>query len=189
MKEAIISFLSCYGEITSDVLQVVANNATSGGEIHLGSYRVQIKLTKDLPQLVPLMGKRVNLYYRGIQNLCPNCFGPQPKKVCHSQKVPWISYVSSLIAREKDIPVECYGKWMDILKKADGPAQKRNDAKVVTGHHSHSTTSGPRSQEAGNDALPNMVNAQVSQDSQVTAWVNNLPQTNEQEGEGKMVPY
>jgi hypothetical protein len=184
-KEAIIGFLSSYGEVVSDVLEVVVSDVNAGGDIRLGSYRVQIKLNKDLPQLAPIMGKRVSFYYRGIQKLCPNCFGPHPKRVCQSRKVPWISYVASFIAREKGIPVDYYGKWIEILQKTDRPASRRSDPEVVTKGDVPSTTNVLGPQEAGNDTLPNMENSQVSQDSQTAAWINNLPQTTEPNTEGK----
>jgi hypothetical protein len=85
-KESLVNFLSSYGEVVSDVLEVVVNEDDSGNCTRLGSYRVKVKLSRDLPHLAPIMGKRVNFHYKRIQKLCPNCFGPHPKKNCHSKK-------------------------------------------------------------------------------------------------------
>jgi hypothetical protein len=55
-----------------------------------GIYSVQMKLKQDMPQLVPIHGKRVRLYYRGIVKRCTNCFGIHQRKNCTEEKVPWI---------------------------------------------------------------------------------------------------
>ncbi len=57
-----------------------------------------------------------NFYYMVIQKLCPNCFGPHPKKVCHSQKSPWIRYLANFVEWNPDIPREIYGRWTQIIK-------------------------------------------------------------------------
>ncbi len=117
-KESLIDFLSCYGVVTSDILEVVYKDGTSGGSNRTGSYSVQVKLTRDLPQLAPIMGKRVKFFYKGIQKLCPNCFGPHPKKVCNSRKELWIDYVENFIRENANIPEGCYGRWIDVLKNS-----------------------------------------------------------------------
>ncbi len=118
-KEALFSFLSAYGEVTSDILEVIFKDDSSGGSNRTGSYSVTVKLSKDLPQLAPIMGKRVKFYYRGIQKLCPKCFGPHAMKTCNSRKKMWTEYVEDFIGVNTFIPVECYGRWIDIIKKGE----------------------------------------------------------------------
>jgi hypothetical protein len=87
-KEVLVSFLSCYGVITSDILEVVYKDGDTHDNIRMGSYSVKVRLNRDLPQLAPIMGKRVKFYYKGIQKLCPKCFGSHHIKNCHSKKNP-----------------------------------------------------------------------------------------------------
>jgi hypothetical protein len=75
-NEALFSFLSTFGEVTSDILEVIFKEDSSGGSNRTGFYSVTVKLCKDLPQLVSIMGKRVKFYYSGIQNYVQNVMSP-----------------------------------------------------------------------------------------------------------------
>jgi hypothetical protein len=107
-KEVLKNYLSNYVEVMSDILEVICNDGATGIRIRTGSYSVKVKLTRDLPQWAPLVGRRVKFFYKGIQKLCPICFGPNSKKKCQSQKVQWIEYVEAFIEREKDITADCF---------------------------------------------------------------------------------
>jgi hypothetical protein len=115
--DALRDFLSHYGnlksEIVEDVFEDGVNIEGDAGTNRTGTYSVTIKLDKNIPQLLPIMGKRVRVYYPGIQKLCPNCFGPHPKHVCQSRKVQWRVYVSNFISANPGIPRILFGKWMD----------------------------------------------------------------------------
>ena len=80
----------------------------------------------DLPQFLPMFGKRICLYYRGIEKKCSNCFGPHARRVCNREKVTWIQYVSDLMKEYPDIPDELYGKWAtyvhELRAKREVPA-------------------------------------------------------------------
>ena len=82
-----------------------------------------MKLERDMPQLIPMHGKRIRLYYRGIIKRCTNCFGTHQRKDCKEEKVPWINYVKEFIANFPEIPKESYGRWANII---DGVRPERN---------------------------------------------------------------
>ena len=137
-KETLIGFLSCYGEITSDILEVAFKDdttANSGGTNRTGTYSCQVRLEKELPQLAPIMGKRIRFYYKGIQKLCTNCFGPHPKKHCRSGKVEWMDYVEHFVNSNGNVPREVYGRWTEYLSKRissrASPKVKNNDRNCV----------------------------------------------------------
>ena len=52
----------------------------------------KVKLERDIPNLLPMSGKRIKIFYKGVQRLCPVCFDKHSKNVCKSDKVPWIRY-------------------------------------------------------------------------------------------------
>ena len=112
-ENALLKVLSHYGDILSEVMEDLFDD---GGEQHLdsngtnrsGVYSVKIKLKKDIPQMVPIHGKRIKIYYKGIQKLCTNCFGPHPKTVCKSPKMPWPEYVSRFISINHQIPADLF---------------------------------------------------------------------------------
>ena len=124
-KEALIDFLSSYGVICSDIREEVfddgsGHDGSNKGNNRTGTYSVKVRLNKDLPQLAPIMGKRIKLYYKGIQKLCSNCFGPHPRHVCGSRKVLWLDYVNKFISDNPTIPMRAFGKWPEILEKHTG---------------------------------------------------------------------
>ena len=87
-KNTLIKYLENFGEIVSDITEELFDDggdplAGSDGTNRTGNYNVRIKLARDVPQLLPILGKRIKIYYPGIQRLCPNCFGPHPKSKCH----------------------------------------------------------------------------------------------------------
>jgi hypothetical protein len=86
------------------------------GNNRTGNYIVRVKLERKIPELVPIMGKRVKFFYPGIQRLCTNCFGNHPKRVCRSQKVPWSKYVSDFITSNPQVPRHILGRWAELNK-------------------------------------------------------------------------
>ena len=117
-EDILIQFLSCYGVIMSEVLEDLFEDglcpaSTSGGLNRTGIYSVKIKLNRDIPQILPILGKRIKVHYKGIQKLCLNCFGPHPKQVCHSRKIEWKDYMSRFMLENSNIPRDLYGKWFN----------------------------------------------------------------------------
>ena len=105
-------------------LQVVNHSfCRSGFSVGSGVYSVRMRLHCDLPQFIPMCGKRIRLWYGGIPKMCSNCFGRHIRKECTNQKVQWIDYVQDFMNRHQDIPQDYYSKWAKIIdeaKKRDG---------------------------------------------------------------------
>jgi hypothetical protein len=80
-----------------------------------GIYSVLMKLERDMPQLIPMHGKRIRIYYRGIIKRCTNCFGAHQRKNCKEEKVPWKMYVQQFINNYPEIPKEFYGRWANVI--------------------------------------------------------------------------
>jgi hypothetical protein len=100
-KDELKDWMAKLGNVLSEITENRINldsdtNEDSGAErssIGTGTYSVKMQLNADLPQFVPICGKRIRLYYRGIPKMCTNCFGPHIRKVCSSSRVQWIEYV------------------------------------------------------------------------------------------------
>jgi hypothetical protein len=114
-EESLVEFLSFYGTILSEIMEDTFDDglvtASSGGNNRTGVYSVTIKLRRDIPQFLPIMGRRIKIHYRGVQKLCPNCFGPHPKQACHSTKKLWKEYVNEFKDSNTNIPADLFGKW------------------------------------------------------------------------------
>jgi hypothetical protein len=93
-EKQIFDWLSHFGEVKSEILENTHEGFDNSSDdlppVGNGIYSVQMKLKQDMPQLVPIHGKRVRLYYRGIVKRCTNCFGIHQRKNCTEEKVPWI---------------------------------------------------------------------------------------------------
>ena len=108
-------------EITEDRVNLNLDSDSEGEDpntgytVGNGIYSVQMQLSSELPQYLPICGKRIRLYYRGITKMCTNCFGAHARKVCTLSKVQWIDYVREFMKKYDHIPTEYYGKWANIV--------------------------------------------------------------------------
>ena len=138
-SETLIDFLGHYGEVTSDLVEdVFEDNEDSEGDNATGIYSVKMKLNKAIPQLVPIGGKRLKIYYRNIQKLCTKCFGEHFTRNCTNTKVPWVAYVENFISKNKDFDKELFGNWNQVVERAraqeqdEGRNQKTSNENVDT---------------------------------------------------------
>jgi hypothetical protein len=150
-EKQIIAWLSHFGEVKSEISEDTHEGLEESSDDLLpvgnGIYSVRMKLKRDIPQLIPMHGKRIRLYYRGIIKRCTNCFGAHQRKNCKEEKVPWIKYVEQFITNFPEIPEESYGRWADMIDRmspgVDGnktivPEQERESTSL--GANSHQPT-------------------------------------------------
>ena len=120
-EDEILAWLNLYGEVTSKLEEDCfrdATNTTTTGNNRTGNYSVTMKLHSNIPQLLPMCGRRIKMYHSGIVKLCTQCFGPHKKQVCpNKEKIPWTAYVRHFIESNPEIPKDYYGKWTDIIEK------------------------------------------------------------------------
>ena len=163
-EEEILAWLSLYGEVTSELKEDCFRDANQKtGNNRTGNYSITMKLEKNIPQLLPMCGRRIKMYHAGIQKLCTNCFGPHKKQFCTSQeKVPWISYVRDFIELNDDIPVEFFGRWPELVKKIEEDAPG--------GRFQQNTRSNPETHNSNN-----MIDNDVVKDTQSHRPEQQLP--------------
>ena len=63
-----------------------------------GTYKIKIKLNKDIPNYIPAAGKKIRIGHSGIPFLCTNCYRAHHRKNCNNAKVTWVQYVKRFIA-------------------------------------------------------------------------------------------
>ena len=118
-KDQMIEWLTNFGEIKSEVTEdTYEESDDSENDMPVGNsiYSVRMKILRDMPQFVPMYGKRVRLYYRGIVKRCTNCFQPHQRKFCKNEKVTWPDYVDGFARMFPEIPQIMYGKWKALIK-------------------------------------------------------------------------
>ena len=107
-KEVLVEYLSNFGELVSDIREALFDDGgdpleAADGTNRTGNYNVKIKLRGDIPQLLPILGKRIRIFYPGIPRLCTNCFKGHHRSSCHSKKMSWTDYTKRFISDHPDI--------------------------------------------------------------------------------------
>ena len=119
-EKQIINWLSFFGEIRSEISEDTHEESDDSSDclppVGNGIYSLKMKLSRDMPQLIPMHGKKIRLYYRGIIKRCSNCFEAHQRKNCKSKKIPWISYVEQFTKNYPEIPREFYGRWANVIE-------------------------------------------------------------------------
>jgi hypothetical protein len=70
-----------------------------------------VKLQHQIPEYLPIRGKKAKIYYHGILPFCSNChtIGHQTNS-CSNPSSNWWSYIEKL--KRCDIPLEFFGSWL-----------------------------------------------------------------------------
>ena len=133
-KEQMMAWLELYGEKAGELAEDIHPDSDSDvAPIGSGTYSVKMKLKKDIPQLLPMFGKRIRIYYRGVQKLCTKCFGNHNRLHCRNDKVRWIDYVLRFIENNPDIPEEMYGRWWQVVNEEFGPVLSETEERDGAG--------------------------------------------------------
>ena len=126
--ETIMKWLENYGEVVSELVEdVFEDDEDSEGTNATGIYAVKMKLTSDIPQLLPMDGRRIKVYYRGIQKLCTRCFGNHMSRNCSEEKVKWLDYVDNFMQTSPEIERDLFGNWNDIVERERRQKQINRD--------------------------------------------------------------
>ena len=129
-EKQILEWLDMYGEQASELSEDIHPNSDSDADpVGSGTYSIKMRLKKEIPQLIPMWGKRIRIYYRGVTKLCANCFGTHARKNCRSEKVSWIQYVLRFMENNPEIPPEFYGKWWKIVNEEFGEIIQDNESR------------------------------------------------------------
>jgi hypothetical protein len=90
-RDQIGDWLNLWGDLVSDIaedtVETDGDDIDCDYEIGNGTYSVMMRLRSVLPQFLPMFGKRIRLFYRGIAKKSSNCFGPHARGSCNRQKV------------------------------------------------------------------------------------------------------
>ena len=78
-ESEILAWLTCFGEVVSEITE--EQFESEGLEPDLppvgnGTYNVKIKLTRDIPNWIPMYGRKVCVEYTGTRKQCSSCYGP-----------------------------------------------------------------------------------------------------------------
>ena len=97
-----------------------------------GIYSAKIKLNKEIPQLIPMYGKKIKIYHKGIKKQCVNCYETGHfKKDCKNDRKDWLDYIDGFML-SASLPDELYGNWSKMVedwrqKNPERHAKNRKD--------------------------------------------------------------
>ena len=128
-EEQMLSWLEIYGSKAGEFSEDLYPDSDSEADpVGSGTFSIKMRLNRDIPQLLPMWGKRVRIYHRGVQKLCTNCYGAHPRRNCRSEKVPWIDYVLYFMEKNPDLPKEIYGRWWKVVNDKFGEINANTDS-------------------------------------------------------------
>ena len=113
----LLCWLKLYGDVLSKISEMKHPDSEVENPVGNGTYVVQMKLKRPIPQFLPISGRKVRFYYNGIKRECTNCYGHHAKQNCRNQKVQWIDQVRSFMDKNPKISRLWYGKWWQIVNK------------------------------------------------------------------------
>ena len=114
------------GDLKEDLHEDTVDPESDTEPLRTGTYSVKFLLNEFPPQHVPMCGRRIRLYYKGIAKKCGKCFGDHRNSDCDQDRVPWINYVKDFMEDYPDVPEAYYGRWAKILRdeEASGKLEK-----------------------------------------------------------------
>ncbi len=133
---AIRMWLMEYGtlmsELTEDKIDMELSSDEEelyqGVELTTGNYSVKMRLEREIPQFLPIDGKRIRIYYRGIHKLCSKCFyHGHIKRDCKNEDEDWFAYVDRFMVNS-NLDDMYYGRWVSRMYdwKLKNPDQHRS---------------------------------------------------------------
>jgi hypothetical protein len=129
-KEEIVAWLEKFGnpvtELTED--KECDSSDSDDTEYFNGICSIKMDLRVRPPQFLPISGKKIRIYYKGIAKRCVKCFGTgHLKKDCTSNRKDWMEYVSDLMF-ETDFDLEMLGDAKKYLEKWRLENKEKTDA-------------------------------------------------------------
>lgn len=80
---------------------------------------IDLLLREHIPELLPIKGRRLRIYYHGIPKLCNNCYVQgHIKRACKEPKVDWTQFVSKLL-HSGHFEEEMFGSWIQVLNERE----------------------------------------------------------------------
>ena len=122
IRKWLLMFGNIMSEITEDVEKVdISSDEEEGDDFPLeselsfatGIYSVKMLLHRKIPQFLPIGGKKIKIYHRGIDKLCSKCYQSGHNRLqCHNERRDWLSYIDRGMQRAS-LDNSYYGGWVE----------------------------------------------------------------------------
>jgi hypothetical protein len=119
-ESEILNWLGMFGEIISEITEEPYDEEGHKDDsmplVGNGTYNILMRLSSDLPNWVPIYGKKICLEYKGMRRQCNNCYGPHIRRYCKSERASIEELASKIRVKYPNIPEEYYGRLAKINK-------------------------------------------------------------------------
>ena len=98
-------------------------------DINTGIYSVKIHLSGEIPQLIPMHGKKIKIYHKGIKKQCVSCYKTGHfKRDCREERKEWLDYVDGFMLATS-LPEEYFGNWVKLVEdwRSKNPAKHQHN--------------------------------------------------------------
>ena len=123
-EEVLEKWLSNYGLLVTPITEEMHRESDEESEedeeeleqppLGTGNLCVKMKLDRSIPQFLPIMGRKIEIYYRGVEFICTRCYNHGHKRNdCQTERTDWMEYVKNFIENNENIEPELYGKWVE----------------------------------------------------------------------------
>ena len=165
-QEQMVEWMKLYGQPLSLLGEDMYPDSedSEAGPLGNGTYSIKMKLERDIPQFLPMHGRKIRVYFKNMTKLCSNCYGCHTRRQCTNEKVPWITYVRDFMVKNPDITEDFYGKWWEVVDKeypgyfdtdhAEDEQESRNEAPNQAELSQTNQTAGPSSQAVKKPPVP-----------------------------------
>lgn len=76
------------------------------------NYSVRLRLTFQIPEFLPIFGKKARIYYHGMPLFCGGCHNVGHLKLdCKLETTDWWGFIDRL--RAASVPLEYFGTWIN----------------------------------------------------------------------------
>jgi hypothetical protein len=135
LESEILDWLCLYGEVITEITEEPYEDEQGSADklppIGNGTYLVTMRLKKDMPNWVPMYGRKVCLSYKGITKECNSCYGPHLKKFCKNERMSLEEYADKFRAKNMYVPEQLYGKLAKLENIAE-QAKSRSEVMEKT---------------------------------------------------------
>jgi hypothetical protein len=135
-KNEMLDWLSIWGVPLSDLKEEMHEASidpdTDSEPLGTGEYSVKMDFCILPPQHIPMCGKRIRIYYKGIAKKCGKCFGDHRPTECDQERVPWINYIRDFREDYPEIKDEMYGRWLRILNEEQAAGKMAQTPRIWT---------------------------------------------------------
>ena len=89
----IIQWLAKYGSFKTNLSEKLHPDCDPESDpIGTGIYTIKMELWGPIPQHLPMFGRKVKIFHKGIQIQCHRCYENHSIRTCRNDKVNWIEY-------------------------------------------------------------------------------------------------